>query len=61
MANPKRRNSRTRRDKRRSHDALTQPGWSVCTSCFEPKPSHQVCPHCGSYKGRQVVEVEELD
>jgi large subunit ribosomal protein L32 len=33
----------------------------VCTSCFEPKPSHQVCPHCGSYKGRQVVEVEELD
>ena len=61
MANPKSRNSRSRRGKRRSHDALTTPGRSLCTTCFEPKPPHQVCPHCGSYKGREVVEVEELD
>jgi len=46
---------------RRSHHALVPPGWSLCTSCFEPKPPHQVCPSCGSYKGRQVIEVEELD
>lgn len=61
MANPKRRISRTRRDKRRSHHALASPGRSLCSSCFEPKPPHQVCPHCGSYKGREVVRVEELD
>jgi len=61
MANPKRRHSKSRRDKRRSHDAVAPPGWSLCTSCFEPKPPHQVCPHCGSYKGREVVQVEELD
>ncbi len=61
MANPKNRISRTRRKQRQSHHALVPPGWSLCTSCFEPKPPHQVCPHCGSYKGRQVVEVENLD
>jgi len=61
MANPKHRISRTRRDKRRSHHGLVPPGWSLCTSCFEPKPPHQVCPHCGSYKGREVVQVEDLD
>jgi len=42
MANPKRKISRTRRDKRRSHHALQTPGKSLCTSCFEPKPPHQV-------------------
>ena len=31
MPNPKRRHSRARRDKRRAHDALAQPGTSVCT------------------------------
>ena len=46
---------------RRSHHALKTPGKSLCTSCFEPKPPHQVCPHCGSYKGREVIRVEELD
>jgi large subunit ribosomal protein L32 len=61
MPNPKRCHSRTRRDTRRAHDALSTPGKSLCTSCFEPKAPHQVCPHCGSYKGREVIEVEELD
>ena len=61
MANPKRRISRTRRDKRRSHHGLTPPGQSLCTECFEPKAPHRVCPHCGHYKGREVVAVEELD
>lgn len=61
MANPKHRISRTRRNKRRAHDAITQAGSSLCTECFEPKPPHRVCPHCGHYKGREVIEVQELD
>ncbi len=61
MANPKRRISRTRRDKRRAHHALNPAGSSLCTECFEPKLPHRVCPHCGHYKGREVIEVEELD
>jgi large subunit ribosomal protein L32 len=56
MPNPKRRHSRARRDKRRAHDALAQPGMSVCPNCQERKLPHRVCPHCGHYKGREVVE-----
>jgi large subunit ribosomal protein L32 len=57
MANPKRRHSKARRDKRRAHDALKAPGLSVCPECKEPRLPHRVCPHCGYYRGRQVLEV----
>ncbi|MFQ5525573.1 MAG: 50S ribosomal protein L32 [Thermoanaerobaculia bacterium] len=59
MANPKRRTSKARRDRRRSHDALTAPAASKCPSCGETKLPHRACPHCGHYRGRQVVDVEE--
>lgn len=58
MANPKRRHSRARRNRRRAHDALTARNLSECTNCHEPKLPHRVCPHCGFYKGRAVIEVE---
>lgn len=59
MANPKRRHSQARRDKRRAHDALRRPPSSVCEHCGETKLPHRVCPHCGHYRGREVMEVEE--
>ncbi len=59
MAVPKRRVSRARRDKRRSHHAITLPNVVSCPQCGEPKLPHRVCPSCGTYKGRQVLEVEE--
>ena len=59
MAVPKRRVSKTRRDKRRSHDCLTAPQVVSCPHCHEPKLPHRVCPSCGMYRGRQVVTVEE--
>lgn len=58
MAVPKRRTSRSRRDQRRAHDAMAQPALSICPECKEVKAPHQICPHCGFYRGRQVVEVE---
>jgi len=30
-----------------------------CPHCHESKLSHQVCAHCGYYRGRQVTLVEE--
>ena len=60
MANPKRRHSKSRRGKRRAHNALVAPGTSVCTECGSPTLPHRVCLECGYYKGRQVKEVEEL-
>jgi large subunit ribosomal protein L32 len=59
MANPKRRHSKARRDRRRSHDALSRPAASLCTNCGEMKRPHRACPHCGFFRGREVIEVEE--
>ena len=59
MPNPKRRHSKTRRDKRRTHDSLTTPAISKCAQCGDPKLPHRVCPTCGQYNGRQVVATKE--
>ncbi len=58
MANPKRRQSKARRDRRRAHDALSRPGTSNCSNCGEAKLPHRVCGSCGHYRDREVVEVD---
>ena len=58
MAVPKRRHSRSRTRKRRSHDALTAPGISTCVECGEPKMPHRICPSCGMYNGRSVYSLD---
>ncbi|NVB41641.1 50S ribosomal protein L32 [Pseudenhygromyxa sp. WMMC2535] len=60
MAVPKKRKSKSRRDMRRAnHDRRSAPVLSPCPNCEELMLSHRVCPACGFYKGRQVVEVEQ--
>lgn len=59
MPNPKRRHSKARRDRRRTHDALSAPPTSKCQNCGEAKLPHRVCPHCGYYRGREVIEVKD--
>jgi large subunit ribosomal protein L32 len=59
MPVPKERKSRSRRNMRRSHDALSAPARSVCPQCKEPKPPHRICANCGFYKGRTVLETDE--
>jgi large subunit ribosomal protein L32 len=59
MMVPKRRTSKSKRDKRRSHHALAEPGRSVCPQCGEPKAPHRVCANCGTYRGRTVIETDE--
>lgn len=60
MPVPKRRTSKSKRNKRRSHDRLSMPALSVCPQCNEAKLPHQVCPHCGIYKGKEVLIIEEV-
>jgi large subunit ribosomal protein L32 len=55
---PKRKISKGRRDRRRSHLALKKLRLVPCPQCRELRLPHHVCPSCGSYKGVQVVEVE---
>ncbi|MFO7785263.1 MAG: 50S ribosomal protein L32 [Thermodesulfobacteriota bacterium] len=59
MAVPKRRKSKSKRDTRRSHDHVRLPGVTECVQCHEPVLPHRVCPHCGVYKGRTILQVEE--
>jgi large subunit ribosomal protein L32 len=59
MPNPKRRHSKARTAKRRTHDALTKPNPTNCPQCQEPKLPHVVCRNCGYYNGRQVRAVKE--
>lgn len=56
---PKRKVSRRRKRNRRSHDGLVTAHLVKCDACDNYKPSHQVCPHCGTYRGREVLAVEE--
>ncbi|MEL7060023.1 MAG: 50S ribosomal protein L32 [Acidobacteriota bacterium] len=59
MANPKARHSKARRNKRRAHDHLTRPALSICPNCGDAKRPHRVCPSCGYYRGRVVIQVDD--
>jgi len=59
MPVPKRRTSHSKRNKRRAHDALTAVNPSACPQCGEPRMPHRVCRHCGTYRGREMAEVQE--
>ncbi|MGZ4359142.1 MAG: 50S ribosomal protein L32 [Gaiellaceae bacterium] len=54
MAVPKRKTSKTRRDKRRAQHGIETPRLNVCPVCHQPKRPHHVCPNCKQYKGREV-------
>ncbi|PIQ20592.1 MAG: 50S ribosomal protein L32 [Cytophagales bacterium CG18_big_fil_WC_8_21_14_2_50_42_9] len=58
MAHPKRKISKTRRDKRRTHYKLTPTTTSECSNCGSPVLYHRVCSECGYYRGKQAIEKE---
>ncbi|MFQ6057867.1 MAG: 50S ribosomal protein L32 [Anaerolineae bacterium] len=55
---PKRRLSKGRRNRRRSHHSLSVAHLVPCPQCHALRRPHEVCPSCGSYKGVEVVEVK---
>ena len=61
MATPKKKTSKSRRNMRRSHDALTPNAYMECPNCGELKKTHNVCPSCGQYDGREVVTKKTAD
>lgn len=59
MPVPKRRKTKSRRDERKAHwKRVTPAPNSTCEQCGKPKLPHRICPHCGVYKGRDVLELE---
>ncbi len=58
MALPKKKTSKSRQGKRRSHSGLSVPAMDACPHCHSPKLSHRVCPNCGWYGDREAIEVK---
>ncbi len=59
MAVPKRRTSKAKKRKRRSHNAIRPIALANCAQCGTAAPTHVICPNCGYYQGRTLVESDE--
>ncbi len=51
------RHTRAHTANRRSHHALKAVVAVVCEKCKSPKLKHVACRICGTYKGKEVVNV----
>jgi large subunit ribosomal protein L32 len=56
---PKRKLSKGRRDRRRAHDALEARNLVACSNCGSMRLAHTVCPNCGQYQGREIIEIKK--
>ena len=62
MAVQQNKKTRSRRNMRRSHDALVAANPAECPNCGELKRPHHVCGACGHYAEREVVAAaDEID
>ena len=55
MAVSPRKTSKARKRLRRTNIKLNMPGLSPCPNCGELRKSHFVCPHCGYYDGKEII------
>jgi large subunit ribosomal protein L32 len=58
---PKKKHSSGKRNRRRSHDALEAQNLVQCPNCGEMRLPHRVCPSCGHYQGREIIEMKKED
>lgn len=56
MAHPKHRTSKQRKRKRRTHYKAEAPTIASCSNCGSAVLYHRVCPECGYYRGRLIVD-----
>lgn len=59
MAVPRNRMSNARKNSKRAHHAKEPKQCTACTSCGTPRMSHRVCPSCGYYNQRLLINTEE--
>lgn len=58
MGLPSKRRTKTSKKERASHFALKQTPLNSCPKCGKPVMSHRACAKCGTYKGKEVVEIK---
>jgi large subunit ribosomal protein L32 len=54
---PKQRHTKSRRNKRRSQIRLKGPALTICGHCQKPCLPHTVCPGCGYYRDKEIINV----
>lgn len=58
MPAPKRKVSKRNVRVRRAQDKMAVPhAIRSCPQCAEPMQMHRVCPSCGFYRGKEVIEI----
>lgn len=60
MAVPQRKISKARKLKRRAHDAMQAPQRVRCERCNSYVLTHRICEVCGYYRGKALIQIEEL-
>jgi large subunit ribosomal protein L32 len=56
MAVQQNRKSKSKKNMRRSHHRVEVPTLVLC-KCGENTLPHTICPSCGSYRGKQYMEI----
>ena len=54
---PKKKVSKARKRRRRMHLSVATPHIAPCEQCRSPKLPHHACPVCGTYRGRDVIDI----
>lgn len=55
MPVPKRKVSKSRRDKRQANKGIKPKAIALCSHCQSPLMPHTACSDCGFYKGKKVL------
>ena len=55
MPCPKRKTSKSRKNKRRTHWNLNEKNLAECPRCHEMKLPHRACLECGYYNGKSII------
>ncbi len=59
MPTPKRKLSRSRRDKRSANKGLKPKAVASCQTCQAPIATHKICSECGYYKGVKILRTKQ--
>ncbi len=57
MAVPKQKTSKSRTKRRKAGKKITISQLVKCSHCGKMIASHKVCPFCGYYKEREIIDV----
>jgi len=62
MAVPRGKHTKRRRDNSRMHLFIKEPNFIDCSKCGAKTKPHIVCPACGFYRGKEIINtLEKLD